>query len=266
MGIGGILKRLPASTLRKAWRAAHAIAESRSMEDLAQAVFHEVNRIVPHETAVVYWQDPLTLAPVPNGFFLKNIDGASERIQQYNSHYFHVSPVLRTVGDPHYHNLGFTECDIVKKAEFLNSEYYTDFFKPMGLLHTMVLNMAFQGKTVGTLSFHRPPGSRDYSEREKASLTLIAPLIAGSMFASAARAGVYQPASAGVVGVLDPFRLSRREEAIVRLVAQGLSNKEIGDRLFISERTVKTHMTSILRKTGERDRMKLIATLTRQGR
>ena len=84
--------------------------------------------------------------------------------------------------------------------------------------------------------------------------------------ASAARAGVYQPASAGVVGVLDPFRLSRLEEAIVRLVAQGLSNKEIGDRLFISERTVKTHMTSILRKTGERDRMKLIATLTRQGR
>ena len=44
--------------------------------------------------------------------------------------------------------------------------------------------------------------------------------------------------------------LSKREEEVARLVADGLSNKEIGARLFISEHTVDSHVRSILNKLG----------------
>jgi DNA-binding NarL/FixJ family response regulator len=44
--------------------------------------------------------------------------------------------------------------------------------------------------------------------------------------------------------------LSAREAQILRLVARGLSNREIGARLFISEHTTANHIRSILRKTG----------------
>ncbi len=44
--------------------------------------------------------------------------------------------------------------------------------------------------------------------------------------------------------------LSRREIDVLRLVAQGLSNDQIGERLFISEATVRTHVSSILVKLG----------------
>ena len=43
-------------------------------------------------------------------------------------------------------------------------------------------------------------------------------------------------------------QLSERETEVLRLVGQGLSNKEIGNRLFIGETTVKTHVRNIMRK------------------
>jgi DNA-binding NarL/FixJ family response regulator len=46
-----------------------------------------------------------------------------------------------------------------------------------------------------------------------------------------------------------PDGLSTRELEILALVARGLSNREIGRRLFISEHTAANHMRNILRKT-----------------
>lgn len=53
-------------------------------------------------------------------------------------------------------------------------------------------------------------------------------------------------------GLVEP--LSDRELEIVRLVAAGDSNREIAARLFITEGTVKNHVTNILGKLGVRDR------------
>jgi DNA-binding NarL/FixJ family response regulator len=59
--------------------------------------------------------------------------------------------------------------------------------------------------------------------------------------------------------------LTQREREVVLLVAKGLSNQEIGDQLFLSEATVKTHLTSILRKVGLRDRTQLVVLAYERG-
>lgn len=52
--------------------------------------------------------------------------------------------------------------------------------------------------------------------------------------------------------------LSNREAEVAELVTQGLSNKEVANRLFVTEKTVKFHLTNIYKKMNVKSRAQLI--------
>jgi DNA-binding NarL/FixJ family response regulator len=59
--------------------------------------------------------------------------------------------------------------------------------------------------------------------------------------------------------------LTSREHEVLQLLAQGLSNAEIGTQLYIGETTVKTHVTRVLQKLDVRDRAQAIVVAYRTG-
>ncbi|GAA2289429.1 response regulator transcription factor [Streptomyces hawaiiensis] len=81
--------------------------------------------------------------------------------------------------------------------------------------------------------------------------TVLSPAVA-SRLVSAVRAPGNEP-------------LSAREREVLALVARGTSNREIARELFISEATVKTHLTHLYAKLGVNDRAAAVATAYQRG-
>jgi two-component system, NarL family, nitrate/nitrite response regulator NarL len=64
--------------------------------------------------------------------------------------------------------------------------------------------------------------------------------------------------------VPDPFKeLTEREREILRFISSGLTNREIGERVFLSEKTIKHYVTSILQKLQVRSRVQAALFATR---
>ena len=72
-----------------------------------------------------------------------------------------------------------------------------------------------------------------------------------------------QPAPAPAAPAAVP--LTAREQEVLQLIAEGLSNDEITERLHLSMATVKTHIGSLLSKTSSRDRAQLVIYAFRTG-
>lgn len=62
-----------------------------------------------------------------------------------------------------------------------------------------------------------------------------------------------------------PMALTARETEVLRLVAEGLSNRAIGERLFVGEATVKTHLLRAFEKLGVNDRTRAVTLAMERG-
>jgi DNA-binding NarL/FixJ family response regulator len=89
---------------------------------------------------------------------------------------------------------------------------------------------------------------------------LLAPAVTRRLISEFTRLRPRDAAPAAALGVLTP-----RETEVLRLVAEGLSNPEVAQRLVVTEETVKTHVSRILAKLGLRDRTQAVVAAYESG-
>jgi DNA-binding NarL/FixJ family response regulator len=113
---------------------------------------------------------------------------------------------------------------------------------------------ALQAGASGFLLKDTPPGQlADGIRAVAAGEALLAPTVTRRLIEEFARVG---PARRVRPAELD--ELTPRELEVLQLVARGMSNAEIAVELFLSETTVKTHVTHVLGKLGLRDRVQAV--------
>ncbi|MEO0488982.1 MAG: response regulator transcription factor [Cyanobacteria bacterium J06639_16] len=67
-----------------------------------------------------------------------------------------------------------------------------------------------------------------------------------------------QPAAQALVVESSPVDITTREQDVLSLLSDGLSNAQIGDRLFLSHRTIEKYVSNLLRKTDTNNRAELV--------
>ncbi|SMH44290.1 two component transcriptional regulator, LuxR family [Rathayibacter oskolensis] len=116
----------------------------------------------------------------------------------------------------------------------------------------------------GFLLKNSPPEQLVYGVRAiAAGEALLAPELTRAVIERAVALDRSRPSAVPTGAV--PDQLTRRETEVLRLMAQGLSNDEIAERLVVGRATVKTHVSNVLLKLSLRDRVQAVAYAYRSG-
>jgi DNA-binding CsgD family transcriptional regulator len=142
---------------------------------------------------------------------------------------------------------------VLPQHELLKTEFFNDFLSQDGLYWGLNLHVRVAGECTGDLRIWRSRRRDNFDERELSILRLVAPAFRNALRRSA------DPGE--LVRTRREAALTEREEQIARLVASGLSDKEIAQSLSISFTTVRTHIKRAFGKLGVDNRVKLASCL-----
>ncbi len=129
--------------------------------------------------------------------------------------------------------------DVVSRTRFRRSPFYSAVMRPLGIEHEVKLWLPAPPGHARFFELQRGPG-RAFDERDRSFLSLLRPHLARLRSQWERRPRVRA--------------LTERELDVLALVAQGLTNRQISRRLFISPATVRTHLEHIYDKLGVRSR------------
>jgi DNA-binding CsgD family transcriptional regulator len=129
--------------------------------------------------------------------------------------------------------------DVASRARFRRSPFYSAVMRPLGFEHEVKLWLPAPPGHARYFELERGPGP-DFDERDRSFLSLLRPHL--DRLRSRWDRLPYLPS------------LTERELEVLALVAQGLTNRQISDRLFVSPATVRTHLEHIYDKLGVHSR------------
>lgn len=146
--------------------------------------------------------------------------------------------------------------DILPYKRWVNLKIYNEFYRPQNIHYKLSISLRHNARILGLIGIFRPREHQDFSERDVAKARILVPHLT-----TALEHVIELQRLASRTFVTNEYRLTKREVDIVRCVCQGMTNDEIGEKLYISRFTVETHLKNIFDKTRVKHRAGLASLL-----
>ncbi len=223
----------------------------RDINILTQCVMPMLRSLIPYTSGYFLIYDMDGELDVEHSYFYR----MQENVKKLYLEQYYGKDYLNGVVDLRSQTITYRDTDILEKELRKHTEIYREFFGPNDIPFGSGIILYRDSKLLGIINLFRSTALGDFSERDMYILNVL------------------KDHMAGMVGMLNDllsvrnrendlyiqYGLSMREQEVGKLVIDGLSNQEIGDRLKISLSTVKKHIYSIFNKTGVESRARLIA-------
>ncbi|MDQ6849013.1 MAG: helix-turn-helix transcriptional regulator [Actinomycetota bacterium] len=152
----------------------------------------------------------------------------------------------------HYWNWGCSypersgDCaSVIRSSDFDDDDSLAEYLRMIGVCHGIVVPLPPRGPVARRVHFWRDDGG-DFSDRERLLLMLARPRLVEMQEASMSDQG-------------GAAALSPRQRELMRVVAAGLTNRQIGRRMLITDGTVRKHLENIYRVLGVTNRVEAVA-------
>lgn len=208
----------------------------------------ELRRLVPCDVAT-YREVGEQFVEVTSGIDATEVEPIWARYDEFR----HQDPLpgIAHAANPAYGappGVAVRASDVVADRVFRHSGFFSQLCRPVG---TRFILKVFLDTPHASAGIVLESGTRDFSDRDLAIVTALAP-----HFQLARRRHRQRTNPAGTF----TDTLSGREREIARLVATGMTNRQIADVLFLSPGTVRKHLDNLYAKTGTRNRTTLAVT------
>ena len=213
--------------------------------------------LVPFTSAVLIPTDPAT------GHFLMR-DHARFRapagsVLAFCLYYAQLQPLVAG-GLLQYVNQAVRITDVLPAVRLAQTEYCRNFQARYNIFYELCVPVRSTSGALDWINLHRSRSERNFTSREQEMISLLIPHFSRALCLSDGRPGG-APDNRDSRARLGCPELSPRQREIAFLVTQGLSNREIAERLFIAEQTVKDHLSDIFGQMNVHRRGELTAKL-----
>lgn len=148
----------------------------------------------------------------------------------------------------------YNESHVIDENVRKNSQYYKEYLSKYNLVHCCGCNIVKDDQNFGALTFYRKEESLDFTEREMFIFKQLHPHLINKL---SQNYDIEEEKDIRII-MVESYSITQRELEIIELVYLGLGNKAISEKLFISENTVKKHLSNIFSKLEVKTRSKLI--------
>ncbi|MFZ5484104.1 MAG: helix-turn-helix transcriptional regulator [Pseudomonadota bacterium] len=174
--------RLAEEDLHRIWTLSNELSDAENAEHAIDILFDRALQILPSDSAVAFpFESPLTDI-ADNGHQSRDMGDLNSVAADYATHYHRLDP-LNILEAPQNMNRALRTTDVISRAKYRNSEFYRDFSHPLGIEAVLGVCVALAGKPVYGIAFHRSSNARQFSVEDRTRLTLVAPILAHSLYA-----------------------------------------------------------------------------------